>query len=508
VHGRLPRAARSIIAAALAVGIAAPAALGLGSDAVESVSVPQLQSAAQLPQTPDASVPVPSVPDLPVDVPEVPSAPAPQVPDVPQVQAPSAPSVPQVSAPQVRTPQAPGTNSPSGSGGSQSSPGAPGGASTPAGGGSTPAASGTEGAASNGSGRGARGRAVVAGSPQARAEARRRQRRSRDRRVGHTVRQLSGCLGLLSEDQRDFLSLRAGLDGSALTRGEAARELGITRSQGARLERGGLRSLRSTCGGGGGLATSYGQTIAAVATGGLPALQPQGLLAVSSEARPLLSTERLAGSQEVAGVDESFGAGPEGGQDPTPAPATTAPRPLAAATSDDRSAWLAIAAAIVLMAAVALLVMRATRSRIVPAAAGPASHEPEPEPSPAAAASPEPPESPLVPFGVEGPTAVRDRPPPLFTTGSPAPAPDRAPPAFDDEPARPEPDWSWPPVPEEEAGPEPAAEGSEPAPVAVPAAHRRGRDYGRPARQAATAASGVVAFVAREVRRRRAGRGR
>src|SRR4051794_1664376 len=105
MHGSSSVAAK-LGAVALAVGVVvvpAGSAIGGGSDGLKAVSVSQLQSPAQLPQTPNASVPVPSVPH--VQTPSVPSVQTPsvQTPTVPHVQPPSVPSVQTPSVPSVRT---------------------------------------------------------------------------------------------------------------------------------------------------------------------------------------------------------------------------------------------------------------------------------------------------------------------------------------------------------------------------------------------------------------------
>src|SRR3954449_13564250 len=72
----------AVAAAVIAVGVPAGSAIGLDSGGLHAVSVNQLQSPAQLPHTPDASVPVPQVPQV-----HVPSAPTPSV-QTPSVQTP------------------------------------------------------------------------------------------------------------------------------------------------------------------------------------------------------------------------------------------------------------------------------------------------------------------------------------------------------------------------------------------------------------------------------------
>src|SRR5690349_24718042 len=96
VRGRRLNRRGAALAGAVMVAALAPTAgpaIGLGDAGVNSVSVPQLQTPSQLPQTPQASVPVPQVPQ--VSTPQV---------STPQVSTPQV-STPQVSTPSVRTPQ-------------------------------------------------------------------------------------------------------------------------------------------------------------------------------------------------------------------------------------------------------------------------------------------------------------------------------------------------------------------------------------------------------------------
>src|SRR5205807_2099650 len=101
------------------------------------------------------------------------------------------------------------------------------------------------------------------------------------RRLRTEVKQLSGCLGTLPSLQRRLLGLRAGLGGRALSRGAAARRLGISTGRARALERGGLRSLRSSarsggCGGGASTGSFGGPQASQLASQGstMPQLQP------------------------------------------------------------------------------------------------------------------------------------------------------------------------------------------------------------------------------------------
>jgi hypothetical protein len=432
-------------------------ALGVGAGGVDAVSVPQLQPPSQLPQTPNASVPVPQVPHTPVPAPQV------SAPSAPHVSTPSAPSA---STPQVRVPSA---SAPSGTAAPSPSPG--GAASTGSaagGGGSTPARA----AAKNGS--------TAAGpnaSPQERRQARARHQ-ARERRLRSEVRRFSGCLGELGGRQRRFLSLRAGLDGAPLSRGEAAREVGIPRSEARGVERRGLRALRAACGGR--VAAQTGPRT--IGMNHMHTLQPASLLVATGGAASLqlVDQRQLAGRQGVKGENASSPKqSSPGGSGPAPQSAVTS-RPLASASSGGLSAaWIAVAAALALMTALAILGMRAAFGhRTRPAGAAPA----RPDPAPMAAAA-------------AGATLAR-----------PQPAPEPEP--------QPEPEAEPEPRAVEEVPPTPAYPTETRATVAgvKPAADepaiRAGRDYHRAMRPATMIASGVISYAVRYLLRRRRGHNR
>jgi hypothetical protein len=384
--------AGAVVMAALAP--TAGPALGLGDAGVEAVSVPQLQTQAQLPQTPDASVPVPSVPQ--VSTPSVPSAPS-----VPQ--APSAPSVPQVSAPTVRTPSA---SVPSTSTSGQSTQSAPG--SSPASSGPSAPQSSQPGAAPQKRGAsGSRARVAPHRSAQAEPHARARQR-AHERHVRAEIRRFSSCLGSLAPTVRSYLSLRAGLEGPPLSRGQAADRSGIPRAQARGVERRGLRKLRSACGGGG---STRAHPIATT-TSRMPSFQPASLLAATggSTTAPQLVDQRQLGKQQLNGEHATS---PPPSEAPKEAAITS--HPVASASSGGiDAAWIAILAALALMAAVATVVLRGRRDAqpavlIAPAPARQPDPEPEPQPEPPqpAPAAITPPPAPPEPRGHDYRRAAR-----------------------------------------------------------------------------------------------------
>jgi hypothetical protein len=323
-------------------------------------------------------------------------------------------------------------------------------------------------------------------------------RAQRDRRVRDEVRRLSGCLDSIDAHQRDLLSLRAGLEGGEpQTRGEAAHTLGISRAEARVLEHRGLRALRSTCGGG-----ASPSTLVAHADE-MPRLQPAVLLPVTSSGRELVAQDQLGHArQQVKGVERSSSAGGRSGSSSggsvgsgAPAPGTTLT--FAAATTSSSPAtglWLALAAVVGLMAALALLAARGAFGRRTRTAGADAGGERLVAMSP-----------------VVAPVAPAAEP---STQPEPEPEPE---PAGEHRAG----DWQWPaaggaaaataPKPDE---PEPRADTTPAAdqptrvrPTPVPAPRRVvRRDYARPAKLAAKGASGLISFAAREVRRRRSER--
>jgi outer membrane biosynthesis protein TonB len=467
-----------VVLAALAPS--AQSALGLGTDSVDSVSVPQLQTSQQLPQTPDASVPVPQVPQV-----QTPSVPQVQTPSVPQVQTPSVPSVhtPSVHTPSMQTPSTSGQSSQSTSGGGGGS----------AGSGSSSGASGSGSSSSGGgaSGSGSRRSSRIAASqstPQARAR-----HRAHERHVRAEVRELRGCLGSIDATGRRFLSLRAGLDGPALSRGAAARELGIPRAAARGLEQRSLRALRSACG----VSSGGGPSAQTVAerTSSMPQFQDASLLVATGGAEPheLVDQDELGGGggqgrQQVKGETRSSGDESPRGVGVEPPASHSPPKTIATASSDDggvSGALIALVLALALLTAMALTLVRNRRTRH--AAAG----VPAENLTAATAAT-------------AVPAAAPERGP--ETQAAQAPEPELVP-APDAQPqTEPEPE------PHQEAtaaaAEQPAVEPSRPqaaTPAAPPATPRGGRDYRKAARPAAIAASGVLSFVARELMRRRRG---
>jgi hypothetical protein len=277
--------------------------------------------------------------------------------------------------------------------------------------------------------------------------------------VRSEVRRLSGCLGSIDDQGREYLSLRAGLNGPPLSRGAAARELGIPRAAARGVERRSLRALRSACGvpaGGGGGA----QTVAN-RTASMPQFQDAALLVATGGAEPheLVDQSELGsqGEQQVKGESKSS-AQPSHNEGTEPATTEATSKPLAAASSDGgvSGPLLALVLCLALLTAMALVALRQRRTQTaggappaenltaataVTAAPVAPAREPEPEPEPAA------------------------EPEPTITAGRTYPA------------------------------------------VHVPAQTptRSGRNYRRAARPAAMVASGILSFVARELMRRRRG---
>lgn len=360
MHGSRSPAARFAVLLGVAGGLVVPfsTAIGGGNGGLAKVSVNQLQTPTQLPHTPSASVPVPQVPH--VQTPSVPSVrtPSVQTPSVPHVGAPSVPSVRTPSVPSASVPSTPAT------GGSSST------ASTPtagAAGGSSSSSAGAHGASASKSSNGQ--------TPKQRARARKRSR-AHDRRLRREVRAMQGCLPALPETQRHVLSLRAGLDGDPRSRAETARELGLTRAEERSAERRGLRGLRGACGAqSAGFTGGAGTTPVSFVDAGAqttPALEPQTLLAAAGPGKPLKSQDELQGQHDVKGVVASGGDGSGGSAGGQPTNPVESSIPLAAATtsSTESGVWIAIAAALLLMTAVAVLATRRLGGRARPAAAG------------------------------------------------------------------------------------------------------------------------------------------
>jgi hypothetical protein len=353
--GWRPRRRRGAVAGAVLLAALAPnasPALGIDSGGAGSVPLAQVEaSSTQLPQAPEA--PLPQAPELQTpSIPQVTTPPAPQVttPSTPQGGTPHAPT-PQVPTPQLPTPQAGAPSSgssaqpPAGGGGGGGSAGSAPGAAAPGssrGGGST--------GASGGSARSSAPAAPSGSTPQAR-------HRAHERRVRTEVRRLRACLPSLDGVDRRFLSLRAGLDGAPLSRGAAARALGIPPAQAGAVERRGLRALREACG----VPTGAERAVVDRAAG-MPTLQPASLLVATGGAEPkqLVDQSRLAGApQGVKGERASEPSHNEGS-----GPGTTAgtPEPLAARSSDDGVSGTLIVA-VLCLALLATLVLVALRGR-------------------------------------------------------------------------------------------------------------------------------------------------
>jgi hypothetical protein len=199
------------VTAAFALGGSAGGALAL-PDVGAPAAAPQLPAAPVLPSAP-AAVPAPPAPSLPAAAPAIASAPP--LPGVGAVVAAEGAARP---AAALRL------NGGGASGGSTSIAG--------------PAA---------------------AGSPATARRVARAQERSESRRLRAEVERLKGCLGVLPELARNLIEMRAGIEGPAMTRRAAAKELRIGVARARRIERRGLRAMRKAsrqglCGTGGGTA--------------------------------------------------------------------------------------------------------------------------------------------------------------------------------------------------------------------------------------------------------------
>jgi hypothetical protein len=311
-----------------------------------------------------------------VNVPSVPSAPSvPQVPSTPgvPVQAPSAPQVSTPSAPHVNTPSVPSVSAPTSGGGSSGGGGGTGGQQA--------AGSGQSGSSSAPgtpavSGGGAKASTPATQAARTRASGRRRQ--TQERNMRRSVRRMRDCLGSLPQSQQRYLSLRAGLDGAPRSAGQAAQELGVSRSQGLRIERSGMRNLRSAaangCGsgpgatsktvasGGSAVGMTFARTFASRATG-MPRFQPA--MRLVADTNPLVDPSKLRGSQQVGGIVASSGSTNDGWAEPAPLAAVKRSSPVATSSSP-LTLWIILAGVLALMGITAFV---GIRRRSEPAAA-------------------------------------------------------------------------------------------------------------------------------------------
>jgi hypothetical protein len=215
---------------ALAIAALAGVAFSVGTAAAQDLQDPALpdvevQDLSPVPLPPSPSLPAPQLPAPAIPAPQLPAAPTPTVPSL-------SPSLP-APAPSGSgsTAQAPRDSSGTTAGDSGS------------GGGSAAASS-------------SRGGAATYGARDPRTEARtrsgKRRRRAGDdvpepgRRLRATVRRLRGCLGRLPQGERRVLLLRAGVGPRpALSRAQVGERLHASVPRVARLERRGLRRLRT-----------------------------------------------------------------------------------------------------------------------------------------------------------------------------------------------------------------------------------------------------------------------
>jgi hypothetical protein len=271
-----------------------------------------------------------------------------------------------------------------------------------------------------------------------------------------------------------LLGLRAGLDGPPASRSNAASQLGISRRQAARIERRGLRALRTACGGGGGGGgSSSGGAPARVVSlaAAAPALQPAVYLPASTapELRPASDLEHPRGSGAVKGVTAS--SPPPSPSDTGLVPATATSAGLGEDAAGGSALPIVLAACLAALAALMLVGLRRRavamqRGAMVSAAV--AAPRPPDARTPRTATSAAP--APMPPAAAEAPEAERhgSTPAAASTSGWAGPSADR-----------------------------PAAAASSTRPTSPAAAHPR------VTRSASVVASGLLSFAVRELVRRR-----
>jgi hypothetical protein len=332
------------------------------------------------------------------------------------------------------------------------------------------------------------------------------------------VRRERACLDQLPMTTSELLGLRAGLSGPAMSRSEAASQLGISRRHAALLERRGLRALRAACGGaGGGRGSSGGAAPARLVslTTSAPALQPAIYLPASGapELRPAGDLEHQRGSGAVKGVTASS-------PPPSPSPSDTGLVPAAATSAglgEDAAGGSALPIVLAAcLAAFAALMLVGLRRRAVANQRGAAVSAGAPSryrgASPAARSRSAAPiatagtapaagsaaQSASARGAVSAPTSGSAAQSASARGAAPAPTPPAAVPALEaDERGRADaPATGW-------AGPS-ADRGADASPTGRPSAET---GHPRVTRSASVVASGLVSFAVRElVRRRRKGR--
>jgi hypothetical protein len=276
-----------------------------------------------------------------------------------------------------------------------------------------------------------------------------------------------------------LLGLRAGLDGPPASRSNAASQLGISRRQAARIERRGLRALRTACGGGGGgRGSSSGGAPARVVSlaAAAPALQPAVYLPASTAPvlRPASDLEHPRGSGAVKGVTAS--SPPPSPSDTGLVPATATSAGLGEDAAGGSALPIVLAACLAALAALMLVGLRRRavamqRGAMVSAAV--AAPRPPDARTPRTATSATPhgaAPAPMPPAAAEAPEAERhgSTPAAASTSGWAGPSADR-----------------------------PAAAASSTRPTSPAAAHPR------VTRSASVVASGLLSFAVRELVRRR-----
>jgi hypothetical protein len=224
-----------------------------------------------------------------------------------------------------------------------------------------------------------------------------------EHRLRSRVTRERGCLSSLPASTSELLGLRAGLDGTPLTRAEAASQLGISRRAAARLEHSGLRELHVACGGGsgGGRSGAVNARFASLANDA-PDLQPADYLPMSDA--PDLQKPR--GSVEVKG--ETATSSPPAVETPVGAVSAAA---VSANEGNGLLVALLVAAGLAALAALSLVTLRRRGVAMETAAPIPVVFTPPVEPP-----KPVEPPEPAAPAPV---TVIRPAPPAPASTETP-----------------------------------------------------------------------------------------
>jgi hypothetical protein len=292
------------------------------------------------------------------------------------------------------------------------------------------------------------------------------------------VRRERACLDQLPMTTSELLGLRAGLSGPALSRSQAASQLGLSRRHAALLERRGLRALRAACGEGGSSGGAAPARLVSLATSA-PALQPAIYLPASGapELRPAGDLEHQRGSGAVKGVTASSPPPSPSPSDTGLVPATATSAGLGEDAAGGSALPIVLAACLAAFAALMLVGLRRravamqSGSTISAAVAAPRpSAARTPRTGTSAAPAPTPAAAPTQPAAAEAAGAERHASSPAAATTS---------------------GWAGP------SADRPGAPASPTRPTSPAAAHPRVK------RSASVVASGLVSLAVRELVRRR-----